>query len=113
MGGEPYRGSLASAYFNLGVVSTAQERYADAVDYFRLARDLDRKIHGTDHGELIRDELSLAEAYFHVGDYPEADHAIRRCLTLIRAGHAQRRRQRNRALVVAIAIDKGLCKAWP
>jgi tetratricopeptide (TPR) repeat protein len=104
-GGEPYRVNLASGYFNLGVLSTAQERYADAVNYFRLARDLDAEIHGADHGELIGDELSLAEAYYRAGAYPQADHAIHRCLTLIRTGHPQGRRLRNRALEAAIAID--------
>jgi tetratricopeptide (TPR) repeat protein len=107
-GGEPYRVNLASGYFNLGAVSTVQQRHADAVDYFRLARDLDAKIFGSDHSELIGDELNVAEAYFRVGDHSEAAHAIRRCLTLIRAGHPQGRSLRNRVLETAIAIDAEL-----
>jgi tetratricopeptide (TPR) repeat protein len=110
-GGEPARGDLAAAYFNLGTAYVAQRRYQLAADAYQQARDLDAAIYGPDHGELVTDEFRLAEARGAAGDMNAAYEAINRCLAIIRQGHPQGRRWRADVLSAAVVIDLELGRA--
>ncbi|WP_203831447.1 tetratricopeptide repeat protein, partial [Actinoplanes palleronii] len=110
-GGDPYRTSLGSGYFNLGLVHMAQQRYPASVDCLRRARELEAAVYGADGGDVLLIEAELAQASFAAGDHEGASQAITRCLTLIRSGHPQARRRRNRVLGIAISID--LAHRWP
>ena len=110
-GGDPYRTNLASGYYNLGLVHLAQHRYSASVDCLRRARELEATVYGADGGDALLIDAELAQAYFAAGDQEAASETIIRCLGLIRSGHPQARRRRNRVLGIAISID--LAHRWP
>ena len=65
----------ADAYDHLGWLCSSQRRFDEALELFRIARDLDPLVHKTDYAnELLRAgrlEQGLAEAELIVAAYPE------------------------------------------
>lgn len=104
-GGDPQRGEVASAYFNLSTALKGIKRFTEAADASQYARDVDVSIYGPDHPELLRDECTLAESLFLCKRFRDADLAIKRCLAFIKRGAPESAEWRGRALAMGTAID--------
>jgi hypothetical protein len=57
-GGDPVRGDLAAAYFNLAGAQIALNDFRAAADSAEKARNIDASIYGGEHPELIIDGSS-------------------------------------------------------
>lgn len=104
-GGDPYRTNLASAYFNLGMINIAEDRNREAIEFLTHARDIEIEIYGSGTANVIGEEVGLSAAHYQLQEYADAGVAIERALGLMRKGHPQGRRFRDRALELAILID--------
>jgi tetratricopeptide (TPR) repeat protein len=104
-GGDPQRGEVASAYFNLSTALKGIKRFAEAADAAQYARDVDASIYGPDHPELLRDECALAESLFLCKRFRDADLTIKRCLAFIKRGAPESAEWRARAIGLSTAID--------
>jgi len=103
--GEPHQPDLAAAWFNLATAQMTLGELETAAASYQEARDIEARVYGEDHPELIADEYHLAFARYANGDIEAAHDAISRCLRVIRRGGHQPRIWRDRTLTPAITID--------
>jgi tetratricopeptide (TPR) repeat protein len=103
--GEPHQPGLAAAWFNLATAQATLGELEIAAESYQKARDIEARVYGKDHPELIADEFHLAFARYATSNIDAAHEAISRCLTVIRKGGHQAHIWRDRALTLAIMID--------